>query len=557
MRHAAVLLLTVPAAAWSQVPDAGRALREATPPVLPPRPTLPVPLPLAPPPAMATAAAPSNAPSFVLQAIVFSGNTVFSDAALQAQVADHLNRRVTFAELKALAARVTALYRAAGFILADTAVPGQEIDNGKVTFSVLEGRLGRVRVERVSAVPVPDALVAGILAQLMPGQPVTGAALERTMLMLADTPGMATQASLEAGDAPGAFDLVIEIKPAPRTSVSVDVDNQGSATTGKNRIGLLGRINSPFGRGDNLDVRVLNAFGNGLTFGRVAYELPVGASGLRASAAAGRMQYQLGQDFAALDAHGSANVAELGLSYPFIRSRLHNLFGKATVEYKTLDDHLDAVVQASHKRVFDLDLGLVYERRDAWLGGGYVSAGLDMFHGRLALRSEQDRLLDQGPGGRRTEGSYTRASYQLSRLQALGHDVSAYVAVSGQWANSNLDSADKIAGGGPRTVRAFSPATGIGDEAIIASVETRWSLRLDTTVSAFYDLGRVRINHAAFDGEDNRLTLGGVGLGLYQGFGAGMALRASAAWPKVHSGAGVAAQDASGARVYAQVVKAF
>ncbi|WP_332877348.1 ShlB/FhaC/HecB family hemolysin secretion/activation protein [Massilia sp. S19_KUP03_FR1] len=502
--------------------------------------------------AYAAAQVPAS-PTFSLTAIAFAGNTVFSDATLQAQVADKLGQRVTFADLTALAARVTALYHDAGYILTDTVVPGQEIEGGKVTLSVLEGRLGRVRVERVTDVPVPEPLVVAILAQLQPGQPMTQQQLERALLMLSDTPGMATQAALEAGDAPGAFDLVVDLKAAPRTSFSLDLDNQGSPSTGKNRVGLLGRINSPFGRGDNLDLRLLSSFGKGLAFGRIAYELPLGRSGLRGIVAAGHIQYQLGQDFAALDAHGSADVLELGLSYPLIRSRRENLFGKATVEHKLLDDRLDAFDQVSRKRLDSLDLGLVYERRDDWQDGGYVSAGLDVIKGHLALRSEPDRLLDQGPG-RGTAGGFVRATFQLARLQALGHGLSGYVALAGQWANSNLDSADKIAGGGPRAVRAYSSASGIGDEAAIVNAELRWAASASTTVSAFYDLGRVRLSHAPAPGVDNHLTLSGVGVGLYQGIAASMALRASAAWPTRHSGPAI---DASGARLYAQIVKTF
>jgi hemolysin activation/secretion protein len=502
--------------------------------------------------AQATAQVPAS-PTFSLTAIAFAGNTVFSEATLQAQVADTIGQRVTFAQLTALAARVTALYHDAGYILTETVVPGQEIEGGKVTLSVLEGRLGRVRIERVNDVPVPEPLVAAILAQLQPGRPMTQQQLERALLMLSDIPGMGTQAALEAGDAPGAFDLVVELKAAPRTSLSVDLDNQGATATGKNRIGVLARVNSPFGRGDNLDLRLLNSFGKGLAFGRLAYELPLGSSGLRGIVAAGHIQYQLGQEFAALDAHGSADVFELGLSYPLIRTRAENLFGKATIEHKRLDDRLDAVGQVSRKRLDSLALGLVYERRDGWLGGGYASAGLDLYAGHLLLRSAQDRLLDQAPG-RATAGGFVRASYQLARLQALGQGVSGYVALAGQWANRNLDSADRIAGGGPRAVRAYSAATGIGDEAAIVNAELRWAASPTTTVSAFYDVGRVRLNHAPAPGADNHLTLSGAGVGLYQGIGASLALRASAAWPKVHSGPGI---DAGGTRVYGQLVRTF
>lgn len=520
-------------------------------------------LPLAPaggtlPAADSAAPAPNGAPapSFVLQGITFKGNTAFSDADLQKLVADQIGQRVTFAQVKQLAERISAAYRAADYLLTDTVVPAQQVDGGTIELSVLEGRLGRIRIERIDDVPVAEARIAAIAGQLPTGRALTQHQLERAMLLLSDTPGMATQASLEAGDQAGTYDLLIEAKAAPRTSVSADLDNQGSASTGRYRAGILGRINSPFGIGDNLDVRLLSSLGKGLLFGRLAYELPVGESGLRASLAAGHIAYALGANFAPLDAHGSADVVELGATYPLLRSRGHNLFSKAGVETKRLNDHIDAVDKLSTKHIVSLNAGLIYERRDQLFGGGFVSGALDVVRGHLDLGSAQDRALDQGASGRQTQGAYVRVTYQLSRLQAIARDLTAYLAVAGQWANRNLDSAEKISGGGPRAVRAFSGSTGIGDQAMILNAELRWSLKADATLSAFYDIGRVRANHDPAAGEDNRITLRGPGIGLYKIVATGTALRATLGWPDVQRGAPAMPRE-HGVRVYAQLVKTF
>lgn len=548
------VLFAASGACAAQVPDAGRMLREATPPI----PFTPPQAPLAVPPAapMAAPAPKAGQASFVLTAVSFNGNTVFTGEALQALVADTLGKRVTLADLQLLAARVTEHYRAHELILTQTVVPSQDITGGKVEFSVLEGRLGQVRIERINDVAVPDSVVQGLVAGLPKGQPMTRLALERAVLMLSDLPGMVTQASLEAGDEAGTFDLVLELKAAPRTNLSVDLDNQGSRATGEYRIGASARINSPFGRGDNFDLRLLNAFGKGLTFGRGSYELPVGARGVRASLAYARVEYELGKDFAALGAYGTADVVELAATYPLLRSRAQNLFGKASVEFKRLKDHLGTGSQASLKHMGNLAAGFVYERRDGWMSGGYVSASLTGYIGKLDIRSQADLLLDQDGFGRHTNGRFARASYQMSRLQYLSAKLSAYLALAGQWANKNLDSADKIAGGGPRTIRAFSGSTGIGDEARIVNAELRWSVTPDASLSLFYDIGRVCVNHTPLAGEDNHRSLSGYGLGLYWTVAGGAALRASVAWPRLNTGPS-SSNDERSPRAYAQLVKVF
>jgi hemolysin activation/secretion protein len=552
----ACLLYGASWAAWAQVPDAGRMLRESAPPALPqPAPQAQVPglrqAPVAPP------AAQENQPSFVLTEVQFKGNTVFSESSLQALVSDKLQQRVTLSDLQLLAERVTEHYRQSDYILTRIVVPVQDVAGGKVEFSVLEGRLGRIRIERVNEVRIPDSVIEGVLARLPKGRPLTQRELERSILMLSDIPGMATQASLEAGDEAGTFDLVIEVKASPRFSLSVDLDNQGSRSTGEYRIGALGRINSPFGRGDNLDLRVMNSFGKGLTFGRVSYEMPLGYSGLRPSVALARVQYELGKDFADLDAYGTADVVEVAASYPLLRSRNRNLFVKASLEHKKLSDHIGAVGQDSSKRMSNLGLGFIFEARDSWLGGGYFSAGLTGYYGELDIRSPADLAFDQDPSGRHTDGRYARASYQVSRLQYVAPTLSAYLALAGQWANKNLDSADKIAVGGPRAVRAYSGSSGIGDEAQIVNAELRWSLHPDASLSAFYDIGRVRINHRPAPCDCKRRTLSGYGLGLYWTVAGGLALRASLAWPDRNTGAAGAGEHERSPRAYAQIVKVF
>lgn len=552
------LLLSAWASAQT-VPDAGRALRDAEPApqqhVPAPQPGLPWPVPAA---ARAPTAPAGPQVAFVLNSVGFAGNTRFSSERLQTLMADRIGQRVTLADLQKLAERVNALYRDADYVLTHTVVPAQDVSSGHVEFSVLEGRLGRVRVERIDDVRLRDGFVEGMLARLPLDRPLTRHELERTILMLSDTPGVQAQTSLESGEQAGTYDLVVELKSVPRASVSADLDNEGSRATGEYRIGASVRVNSPFWRGDNLDLRLFNAFGKGLSFGRASYETPVGLAGWRASVALAHVQYELGRDFSALDAYGSADVLELAASYPLLRSRTENLFFKGGIEYKQLRDHIGAVDQLSDKHTQDLNLGLVYEHRDSLFGGGFSNASLTLYGGDLRLRSADALAADQAASGLHTDGRFLRASYSASRLQSLGSKLSAYLALAGQWANTNLDSADKIALGGARSVRAYSSASGIGDEAQIFNAELRWSVTGAASLSAFYDAGRVRIEHSPVaPGAANHATLSGPGFGLYWNVMSGAALRASVAWPKRLDGATVSSQDEHSPRAYAQLVKMF
>jgi hemolysin activation/secretion protein len=532
-------------------PGAGSTLREITPPLRPPAPAPTFPeVPAAPSPAAPQVAG----PTFVLRAVRFPGATVFSEADLQAMTAASIGQRVSLPDLEAIAERVTARYHDAGYLLARAIVPAQDVTDGNVEISVLEGRIGQVRIELDPATPVSEAQVRAFAARIPVGEPLQQATLSRVMLLLSDLPGVLVEASIESGEVAGSTDLSISLKARRRWDLSFDADNHGSRSTSEYRVGLAGRWNSPFGVGDNLDYRLQLGNGKNVTFGRIAYERPFGTNGLRVAVAASRLEYELGKDFAALDATGKATGVDLAVTFPFLRSRTRNLFGKLGLLEKQLEDRFGAVSVVNRKRIRGLSAGLVFENSDRLLGGGYTSAGLTMLLGRLRLESGQQRADDAALG--RTAGRFTHWNYNLSRLNALTSNTSVFIGLAGQLSNRNLDSAEKISLGGPRGVRAYAPAEATADEGHILNAELRFSPTAELSLQAFYDWGRARLHNSprSFD-IDNTVVLRGYGIGAYWGSRDGFLARASLAWRD--SARGSADRIDRRPRLYVQIGKAL
>ena len=387
---------------------------------------------------------------------------------------------------------------------------------GTVEISVLEGRIGRVRLEVDPAAPIQESQVRAYAAGIVPGEALHQATLGRAMLLLSDLPGIAAAASLEGGEASGSTDLVITVTPERPWSLAFDADNHGSRSTSEYRAGVQGRWNSPLRIGDNLDYRLQLGSGGGLQFGRVGYERPIGGDGHRISVALTRLEYALGKDFAALDATGTADVIDFTMTYPLIRSRSRNLFTKLMVQQKQLEDRFGAVLVVDNKRIRDLAFGLIYENSDRLLGGGYTSAGLTMLFGELRLGSAEQRAFDQA--FRRTEGGFMHWNYNLSRLNVLTANTNFFVGLAGQVSNKNLDSAEKITLGGPRGVRAYAPSEATADEGHILNVELRYSPTQEVSLQSFYDWGRARLNHSPLPVDTvNKVILRGYGVGAYWG----------------------------------------
>lgn len=549
-------VLVFPAAVWAQqVPDAGRILQE-TRPAPAPRPAAP-PATVRPLPPEPVPAPPESAVKFELKGVRFVGNTVVSTEELTRLAVSKVGEQVALRELQGIAAAVTARYREAGYFLGQAIVPAQEVKNGIVEISVIEGRLGRIKIERAEGAPISEERVRSFLAALRPGEPLTEDALARSMLLLSDLPGITVQSSLAEGEEPGTADLIVEIGQGKRYGFALDADNYGIKSAGRARFGATARVASPFGIGDNLDLRVMWAEANRTNFVRLGYELPVGGAGTRAGIGVANLNYDLGQPFAELGAEGYARVLDASIFHPFARRRSGTLIGTLSAQAKWLEDRFTAVEDFRNRRfVPTASASLAADRRDGFLGGGFMNANALVTLGRVDFQSDDGQRVDQGPGGRDTEGSFAKLGVSISRLQSVWQRLNLYAGAVGQVASKNLDNAERISLGGPRAVRAYSTGALIADQGAIATAELRYSVLPEVTLSAFYDVGWARINRNPVPSvPDNSQTLRGYGLGLFWGQAGNFLVQASIAWRVTPPALGD--PDAGRTQFYVQGVKYF
>ena len=501
--------------------------------------------------------APASAGKVMLKAVVFRGNSVVSDTTLQSLAAPYIGMNVTLTDLETLAAQVTQVYRAQGYFLALAVVPQQAIQGGTVEISVLEGRLGKVDVRVAANAPISEQRIRAITGRLRTGVALEQKSYERAMLLMSDLPGIRVQAGLEQGLETGTTDLIVEVAVANRRwEASVDVDNFGTQASGRERASASVRYASPFRIGDNIDARLMSSSNAGQSLGRLSYEAPIGARGLRVGVGGSRVGYELGGQYQALGVSGTAQVVDASLSYPLIRSRARNLFLRATGESKRLRDQTQAVGIDTHKNIDAVSVALNWEARDTRLGGGYFSAGATAYTGRLRFRDDQSRSNDQSALGRQTEGRFSRLNLQASRLQALFGRHNLYGSVTAQLASRNLDASEKLALGGDRAVRAYPSGELLVDTGWMATAEWRYSATDDLVVALFYDAaqGRQAKSPGALDTTNSR-QLRGPGIGVTWNAPYKFTLRGSVAWrntePAVSDG------GSSNPRLMVQVQKAF
>lgn len=526
-------------------PDAGQAQQgiDQAPLQLPDRQRLEINLPDAPDDPAAEAG-----PRLQVNGFVLDGNQAMSSAELLAQLDDLTGRELTVGQLQGAANRITRLYRERGYPLARAYLPAQEIEGGRVKIAVLEGRFGQVQLNDQAGLR-GSALAP--LATLQAGDAVQGKPLERSLLLLQDTPGIEVKSTLRPGTSTGTADLLVDVQSAPLISGSVDADNYGNRFVGEYRLGGTLNLNNPLGFGDRLTLRAMGSEED-QRYGRIAYQLPLGPWATQFGVAYSDMDYQLGKDFEDLDAHGNARITSVFALQPLVRSRDFSLYGQLQFDDKRLKDDIDLFDQKSDKRARVTIVSLTGNSRDMLLGGGVNSFALAWSQGSLNIDGAAAQRADDFTSG--TAGQFHKLNPSLVRLQRLSERFSLYTQLQGQWADGNLDSSEKLYLGGAYGVRAYPQGEASGDQGWLANVELRYALNEAWQLSTFVDHGQVRLNKDTWADENNHRSLSGAGVGARWAAN-GWQISAVAAW---RLGNADAESDVSRTpRVWAQVVRAF
>jgi hemolysin activation/secretion protein len=489
------------------------------------------------PDAMAESSASSNE-RVTVRGYRITGNSAVNSDSLLALTDNHTGE-LSLAELHAVAHTVTAHYRAHGYPLARAYLPKQEIKDGLVTIAVLEGRYDQIATH--NAARISDERAARTLrsaicsdSEQCDGTLINRKPLERGLMLLNDTPGAQAAARLSPGTSVGTSTLSVDASADPLLSGAVQLDNAGNYYSGVARaVGTLW-INSPARIGDQITVQgVASAIHGDLYYGALGYGVPLGYSGLRFSVRGSYLNYDLGDRYRSLDAHGTVTSGDAGLFYPFVRSRAANLTGNISFGERRFHDYADAIEVENERRITGrTDIGLNGDFHDYLFGAAALNtASLVYTTGEVEL----DALLGFFDAlTARSAGHYQKWGASYSRLQSIVGRTNLFLRVAIQDTSENLDSYEKFALGGTDSVRAYPPGEMLADTAVLYTVELRhgfdiaWVRALEGVL--FYDRARGDLNGEPWARGPNRVTLSGAGAGLNYAPTERMTLRSSLAF---------------------------
>ncbi|MDR3442639.1 MAG: POTRA domain-containing protein [Legionella sp.] len=428
--------------------------------------------------------------SFVLKKIVIDGNHAFDTVELEAIFAPYINKKITVAQLQKLVQDVTDKYQKAGYFLSKAFLPPQEIHNGTVKVTVIEGFISSIKVQGTDKKRVIH-FIEQYGANIQASRPIKLAHLERTLLLMNDVPGFTVKSVLAPDPAVplgSTLTLLVEQKVVEATFTQ---DNYQTRYLGPEESSLFGSLNSAFIPGGTLFGRVLTANEHRkLQYYELKYNQTIGTNGWVLSVDGYTTQTHPQFILTPLELYGTSNNGNVTLSYPLIRSRKQNLSILGQFEY--MDNTSTALGQLLYKDpIRDALVSAIYSDT-VWKGDDTLSIafdkGLNIFNANIP--DNRSRLG--------ASNNFLRIIGTASREQMIGSRFSLFALVTAQYANAVLPAAETITFGGPYIGRGYDWAQFTGDNGVAGKVE----LRVNTAPNlaflkqvqyyTFYDAGEIR-----------------------------------------------------------------
>lgn len=409
--------------------------------------------------------------SFVLQGVKFSGNTVFSQSELQAVIQDYIGKSVTISDLEGLRLALTQHYLSQGYINSGAVLPVQDVVQGVVEVSIIEGRLTDIQVTggghlRPSYSSERLLQASGKVFNLPRFQ-------EQYQLLINDPNIEQLDGRFVPGSELGSSQLLLDVTPAQRFHWRLQADNFGAPSTGDNQLFLQGHIQNLGGWGDELHLNVSKKEGaDGL---ELRYASPLSALNNRFGLSVAINDSKVIEDqLDSLDIKNDFKSYEFFYSHPVIKSLSTDVTLTTTLSVRENAGRLLNIPfsfspgeQQGIAKVTALRFSALASHRtsrDLWSVYARVSKGLPAFNATI----NDGDLPDSDFTTLLLQGQYVRRLWQGKGQLSWRADV--------QLSDRPLLSLEQLALGGHRSVRGYRENELVRDTGFATSVQIEGDL---------------------------------------------------------------------------------
>ncbi len=450
-----------------------------------------------------------------LKNIKFKGVTILGDMELYGLMEPFLNTPMSYEQMLEIGMVVESYYRQNNY-LARAILPPQDLTEGVLVVDVIESVFSKVEIEKeLEDLPNTQAHVTALIEnQQKTGDPLNTKSLDRALALANDLPGMNAQGSLRQGREAGETELLLKLYQGRTRQTELTLDNGGSRSTGAQRLMASFTWFNPNDLADLLNLVAVHTQGS--DYARLAYSMPVGVEGWRMGVNASIMKYEVIEgEKGVVGAVGKAVTQGLEWLYPLIRSDNSSSTVALTADLKEFKNTSAQNILMSDYQSKTVAAQVSGFYRDLNPGGGTGTYSLQLSHGELILDGSADMQKNMDRTGAQTDGPFNKLKVSGTWQQAITPHTSAFVSYTGQLADKNLDSSEKMQLGGMNGVRAYPTGEGSGTDGQLIQLEMRHITDSGVTLTGFYDWGMVwQFHDTQFPGAPKNNDL------IYKGFGA-------------------------------------
>lgn len=383
------------------------------------------------------------------------------------------NRGLTIGEIEEIADAITTYYRSHGFFLAKAFVPKQDVRDGIVGLTVLEGVLGKVTV--ASNDLYSSEFLVGLFDDLK-DKPVIYKNIEQKLYLLNDYPGLKVSGYFNPGDQIGDTHLNLNILKEDSSNTMLRIDNHGSKFTGKNRLYFQHQFNTPIGYGDQLTIGVMQtSTPDNSNYGSLSYRLPVINEKNYFYYAVSSNQYVIDPSGGSvITGQGLSGVTDVSkISYEYIITRTRKSSKNIRFDYqKSVSD-----VDSQEIQFFDK-----FNTIDAFIMSYYYdalsAAGKSLNNGRVLITLGDSLEVSQNTSN--TDKSIQKINYSHSYLKFshfpfTSQPVRYILKANAQYTDARLPPIEQVALGGPDHVRAFTVTDYSADSSVHVGMEMHFN----------------------------------------------------------------------------------
>lgn len=431
----------------------------------------------------------STLPMVFVRQFTFTGNSVVTTEELAAIATPYTGRDLAMEQLEELRQALIAVYVRKGYINSGVLIPDQQVRDGIINLTVIEGRLTSVQI--IGLKHFRESYLSSRVGKGS-GEPLNLDRLQQSLQLLQqDSRIRRINAELQPGQKPGEAELKVKIEEESPYRMALRFHNDASPSTGPYRGELALAHRNLLGFGDILSADA------GLTEGAfdfgAGYSLPVTSRDTTISVSYRQNESDVIQEqYNDIDITSRSRTIAVKLRHPFYRTATTEIALSAAGEYReskswllgrpfsfSLGEH-DGVARVSVIR-----LGQEFVRRD----NRYVAAFNSTFN--VGMSAFGSTINKDEPDSR-----FFSWLGQILLLSRLGQTPAQIMFRTNlQFAADGLLSLERFGLGGMNSVRGYRPNILVRDNGVNSSLELRFPLFSDEqgwgTLQCvpFYDFG--------------------------------------------------------------------